>query len=379
MEAANLQQEEKNTMTTLLEYREKLKLFLSKYDTYIYPVLKFLLALTVFLLMNENIGFMKQLKSPAIAFVLALMCSFLPVNMIAIFGALLLLGHCYALSLEIFLIAFVLLALMFLLFFRTAPGYGYVLVMTPLAFTLKIPYVVPLAMGLAGTPAAAVPVACGTIVYYLMHYMRLNTTILSGTEASTVTEKVTYLVDNVINNKEMLLTVAAFALTLIIVYVIRRMSVDHAWTVAIIVGTVTDFVVLLTGSLILGIAPKIIAIVVGSLISAGLAFLLQLVIFSLDYSRTEYVQFEDDEYYYYVKAVPKITIAVSEKTVKKISTQKKPAARKKSTAARRQTGHTQRPVRSEQSGHARRPVRSEQTGHSQRTARSEQPRRGRDD
>lgn len=44
-----------------------------------------------------------------------------------------------------------------------------------------------------------------------------------------------------------------------------------------------------------------------------LALVLQLTVFSLDYSRTEYVQFEDDEYYYYVKAVPKITIAVSEK------------------------------------------------------------------
>ena len=41
--------------------------------------------------------------------------------------------------------------------------------------------------------------------------------------------------------------------------------------------------------------------------------------FPVDYSRTEYLQFEDDEYYYYVKAVPKLTVAAPKKTVKKIN------------------------------------------------------------
>jgi hypothetical protein len=36
----------------------------------------------------------------------------------------------------------------------------------------------------------------------------------------------------------------------------------------------------------------------------------------LDYARTERVQFEDDDYYYYVKAVPKKMVAVKEVTVK---------------------------------------------------------------
>lgn len=44
--------------------------------------------------------------------------------------------------------------------------------------------------------------------------------------------------------------------------------------------------------------------------------------FNLDYARTEKVQFEDDEYYYYVKAVPKMAVAVPEKRVKRITTQR---------------------------------------------------------
>ena len=65
------------------------------------------------------------------------------------------------------------------------------------------------------------------------------------------------------NNKEMLLTIAAFALTLILVYAIRRLSVDYAWTIAIVAGTVTDIVVLLFGSLAFDVSPKILAVLVG--------------------------------------------------------------------------------------------------------------------
>jgi hypothetical protein len=55
---------------------------------------------------------------------------------------------------------------------------------------------------------------------------------------------------------------------------------------------------------------------------------LRFFVFNVDYSRTEKVQFEDDEYYYYVKAVPKVTVTRPEKKVKKISSQTAKTVRK---------------------------------------------------
>ena len=49
---------------------------------------------------------------------------------------------------------------------------------------------------------------------------------------------------------------------------------------------------------------------------------LQFFIFSVDYTRTEHVQFEDDDYIYYVKAVPKMSVTTQEINVKKINAQK---------------------------------------------------------
>ena len=39
----------------------------------------------------------------------------------------------------------------------------------------------------------------------------------------------------------------------------------------------------------------------------------------IDYTGVEYVEFEDDDYYYYVKAVPKASVTIPEKTVKRIN------------------------------------------------------------
>ena len=59
--------------------------------------------------------------------------------------------------------------------------------------------------------------------------------------------------------------------------------------------------------------------ILGMIISILLSLVVQFFAHNVDYSRTEYVQFEDEEYYYYVKAVPKNSVAKSKVTVKKIT------------------------------------------------------------
>lgn len=149
-------------MTALLEMKQRMKEFYAKYDIYVIPAVKFCLALAAFLTINSQIGFMEKITSPVFSVLMALLCSFLPVNLIAVFGGLLICAHAFALSIEVFAMTAGLLVIMYLLYFRIAPGQGYVLVLTPLAFLLQIPYVLPLVLGLVGGPVCAVPVAFGT-------------------------------------------------------------------------------------------------------------------------------------------------------------------------------------------------------------------------
>lgn len=310
-------------MTALLEMKQHLKIFYSKYDIYLIPAVKFLFAFIAFMMINGQIGFMEKLASPAVSLLLALLCSFLPVNMIAVLGAILICVHAFALSLEVFAMAAGLLAIMYGIYFRVSPGYGYVLILTPVAFFLKIPYVLPLVLGLVGGPVCAVPIACGTIIYNLMYYMKNNTTMLSSSDTEQMASRFTYLVENVLNNKSVILSILVFAVTLMIVYVIHRMSVDYAWYFAIGTGAVANVVLFLIGALVMKVDVPIVPLIVGTVISMIIALIVEFFVFSVDYSRTEYAQFEDDEYYYYVKAVPKMSIAIPEKKVKKINSRNK--------------------------------------------------------
>lgn len=314
-------------MKNILVLKEHIRNFYGKYEIYLIPLFKFLLALLLLLSINGAWGYMARLKSFPVVLIAALLCSFLPMNCIILIAALFMLLHLYALSIECAVVVFAVFLLLFLLYFRFAPKDTLVVLFMPLCFLLRIPYVVPIAMGLLGTPVAAVSVSCGVMIYYIMAYIAENQGTLGVTDVENGTQKFKVIIDGLLNNKTMLVTVAAFAVTVILVYMIRRMSINHSWTVAMMVGAIADVVILLLGDLMFDTKISIAGTIIGSVVSIGIAKLLQFFVFNVDYSRTELVQFEDDEYYYYVKAVPKITLTTPEKSVKKINAQRKTMGR----------------------------------------------------
>lgn len=309
-------------MAQLLLIREQIKNIYSRYEAFIVPALKFLLALITMIFINDNIGYAERLSGAAVTVLVALFCSFLPLNFIVIIGAVFILLHLYALSLEAALVVGALIFLMFLLYFRFAPKDTVLLLLTPILFSMKIPYVVPLSAGLVGTPASMVSVGCGVIIYYAISYVSINAPVLTATDSeSAIFDKIRMLIDSIIQNKEMMMVIVAFSVTILTVYLIRRLSVDHSWTIAIITGTLMNILIILIGDLKYNTYISIGSLILGSIISVLVSIVLKFFVFNVDYGRTERVQFEDDEYYYYVKAVPKNTVAIPNKKVKKIKGQ----------------------------------------------------------
>jgi len=311
-------------MANLLVLREYLKQFYAKYEIYLQPAGKFLLAFISLQMINGKLGYMASINHISMVLIVALMCSFLPKTFIILFSALFILLHLYTLALECALAAFALLAIMFLLYFRFSPRDMLGVVLTPICFGLKIPYVIPVAFGLAGTPSSIVSTGCGVIVYYMVAFMSDNATVMSGMSADEVMTRFRFVVDGIMGNRAMFLTVVAFAVTILAVYAVRRLPVNQSWQIAILVGILLDMMVLLIGALVYDANIPIVGIIVGSIMAALIGEVLVFFLFNVDYSRTERVQFEDDEYYYYVKAVPKVTIAKPSKNVKKINSQRKP-------------------------------------------------------
>lgn len=309
-------------MTNLLVFKERIKNFYNRYELYVTPFLKFMLAFITFIMINAGLGFMEKIDNPGIVFILALLCSFLPIGTIAVFSAILILAHIYAVSLEVALVTMVIMLLMFLLYYRFTPRDSYIIIITPIAFILNLPYAVPLAAGLLGTPVSAVSIAFGTIIYYLIKFVRDNSAALSNLDGAVEVQNYMAIIDSLISNKTMILLIVAFAAALTAVYVIRRMSFDHSWFAAIVTGTLAELLVIVVGILTLDIDMNFGSLILGVAVSFIIAAVLRFFVFSVDYTRTEYVQFEDDEYYYYVKAVPKLVITAPEKKIKHINKQK---------------------------------------------------------
>ncbi len=306
-------------MTTLLVAKQILLTIYSKYEVYITPLLKFLLALITLCLLNSRLGYMETLCKMTVVLIVALMCSFMPMNFIVLMGAVFALLHLYTFSMECAAVIGAGFLLLFLLYLRFSPKDTVVVVLMPICFLLRIPYVIPISMGLVGAPTSAVSVACGVVVYYMLHYVTQNATVIAAMADEETAAKFKFIIDGLIKNREMVVTIAAFAMTVIIVYLLRRLSIDYAWTIAMTAGAVVNIMVLLVGELIFEINQSLLSVIVGTIISFLIVLVLQFFVFYVDYSRTEKVQFEDDEYYYYVKAVPKVTVAKPEKKVKQIN------------------------------------------------------------
>ncbi len=311
-------------MSNLLEIREKLKLLYSRNEFILVPVLKFMLAYLTICMVNGELGYMGKLDNLGLVLIVSLLCSFLPNGCIILFGAAFSLMHLYELSLEVAVAALAIYLIMFLLFFRMGSKDSVILIFTVLLFALKIPYVIPVAVGLLATPLAAVSVGCGTVVYYMLTNISDNATIISSMGADEATAKLRLVIDSVLGNRAMIVMIAAFAITIMVVYLVRRMSIDYSWSIAMIAGVIIDLVVLLVGDLIYDTQLSLGMAVLGSIVALVIAKILEFFRFCVDYSRTEKVQYEDDEYYYYVKAVPKMSMSAASKTVKRINTQRRP-------------------------------------------------------
>lgn len=303
-------------MTTILEMKEKITRFYGRNELYINPVLKFLLAFVTFLMINQNIGFMAGISRTPIALLLALVCSMIPVNGMIVLASAVIVADMYALSLEVCLVTLLLFVVLYLVYFRFAPKYGYDVVLMPICFKLRIPYVMPVGEGLLREGYSVFAVACGTVLFFFLDGVRQNAAALSNTtETEEAASKIAVVLNQLTGNKEMYLVLGVMVVTTMTVYIIRRLSIENAWGIAIIAGVLLDTVGLIAGYMLLGISGKTIGVLVGNAAAALIAFFMQFLFFNLDYSRTERLQFEDDEYFYYVKAVPKAVVSGTDKKI----------------------------------------------------------------
>ena len=225
----------------------------------------------------------------------------------------------YGLSVEYSIITLVVLLILLLAYYVFAPKTGWVLLLTPVFYMLHISYAVPVVVGLTVGIAGIVPAFFGTYLYFTLSFCSEFALSASMFGEGDFVQKIVFIMDNTIVDKEMLVMGIVFSAVIILVAVIKSFSIDHSRTIAVVTGSVVEAVLVVMSHVMMNLTFSMVGLVAGCVAAVAIGLLLSFFVLSVDYSRTERVQFEDDEYYYYVKAVPKAIVAGTDKKVTRFS------------------------------------------------------------
>lgn len=306
-------------MSKLYEIKGRISAFYATYSRYVDKVQSFLIALLTFTFINNNIGFSSMLANPLMAVVLSLICTFLPTGMTVVFAVVVTLVHMYSVSLGLALVSAAIFICMYAFYLRYTAGKSLIILLVLIAYMFNMPVVIPIIFGLVGGPVNIVIISMGTLFYYMVDYVKSYATLIGTVAETGLVEQITAYAQQLFTNGAMWASIVSFGLVLLIVYYLRQLAVDHAWKISIVAGALSNMIVMAFANVIMDVTVDYMALIIGSILAIIIALIVEFFTFAVDYSRTEYLQFEDDEYYYYVKAVPKLAVAAPEKTVKRIN------------------------------------------------------------
>jgi len=309
-------------LEAILEFRGKVCLIYQKFQFAIDLIFKFFVSLLVITTLNTEIGYDERLTATSITVMLSILCAFTPGGVLALVCIVLTVVHVYSVNVVLALFVALFMIVLYAFFLRFTPKYSYVMIAIPVLGAFNIPYTVPLLAGLTTPPVTIFPMCCGIFYRYLLSVIRTCVSIqvdLSELNTENLLALLNAIVDTLLNSKEMLWFMAVYAAVEVAVFVIRKLKFSFSFEISIIVGTALTILghIIIDGKYPLsGGVNKMLwfAIVSGVLVMIVYAF-----IRVLDYTAVENVQFEDDDYYYYVRAVPKIKTGLKKLKIREMN------------------------------------------------------------
>ena len=306
-------------MTFLLVAKESIKEFYTKFQYPVEVAFRMLVTFLMLLSINAKIGYMPALQNIPLLLLVSVVCGFLTPAIIVMVEFVFIIANLYSLSMEVSAVAFIIILIISLLFIRFSRKSILLLAIVPIAFFLKIQYIVPLIVGIFMLPSATFSMACGVLIYSMMNVASMNAVAIRGLKNSQFFEKINIFLEGITSDKNLYLYLFSFIVVSLIVYAMKKSAVDYAFAIAISFGAISNMILLLLGDLLYNIDVNLFLAIISMVISAVIVYVMHFFYLGIDYKRVERVQFEDDEYYYYVKAVPKMNISATSKTVKQIS------------------------------------------------------------
>ena len=293
-------------MTAILSIKNKLRDFCRKQDEIVTPIFKFVWTLIVFISLQKMFHYSDLGSKTEVTILLAILTALLPDAFMFVMAGILIALHTFSVSLEVGAVFVVMYIVMFCVYIRFFPQFAYVMFLVPVFFMLGIPYAAPIAIAVLAGLGGMVPAVMGVVLYFFSESTAEISRLLATEDVENEIEAFKQLSDVIIHNKEMYVAAIIFAITIAVTAVLTKFTYDYALYIAIAAGTVVNILASIFAGYIMSNDVEMGAVVIGSIVGIIFAAIVRFGQGILDYQHTERVQFEDDDYYYYVKAVPKI-------------------------------------------------------------------------
>lgn len=292
-------------MQIMLEIKDALEAFYEKNDLWIQPVLKGLLCFLCCFTALQRIGAGGLLRFQFFALGMSILSAILPLSIMPLWPVALILLYLYTHSLVLFLVAFLVFLMTALMNAMLHGSHSGLILFIPLCFYLRIPFFAPVIAAYTFGLTALAPVALGSFLYIFYEYLCQNLTMDTGTELTAMAESISGLFLRLLSMRSSVLILLAMVLSFFLLVTLQSLNFRYARELGTVLGPIAAF-----SALLLWLKQPIPGYSSGGMaaalmLSLVLSLLYGFLFLAADYRSTEKVQFEDEDYFYYVKAIPK--------------------------------------------------------------------------
>ena len=306
----------------ILIFRDRIIQVYKMYEKVFLAMAKFIGTLYMLLEINSVMGYTSLFTKSYVIGALACICAILPVQFIILIGMIVVIGNILSFNLYMGIGIIIVFLCMYIFFIRLYPRESLLIIITLIGFKFNLHYAITIIAALFGGFPFIIAILIGILgVFSIERIEPIIQATLQGKDSLTLfTDSHDLFMEQVIHNPTMLATMSVLLITFCTVYIIRKQRIDYAPYIGIVIGGAMNIMGFILAILFLGIPINVLLLIIMSIISMGLGSIIQFMAKTLDYSRSETVEFEDDDNYYFVKVVPKIKTKKDYSKIEKVYT-----------------------------------------------------------
>lgn len=295
--------------------------FILKRELIFKHLFRFAIALTGILVINNSYGYMGVINNEWLAIALSILCAFIPLGFTGFILFCMLTIHLSVLSIGL-CVVFVILWLFFWLLCKASGSKDtFQLIYMAVLYRIHMPFLLPGYEGLFRGKREVLPLIGGGVIAFYLRTIRLYEAAFRQSEDQV--ENLIIIKNNILANMNFYVFLIAISAMFLLIALIRRAPFPHCWMVAVFIGVVVEFVIMMTGYLFTNSSSQMNLLIISNIITLIIGLIISILPGEYKVKREKRLEFEDDDYQYYVLCVPKVRFEKSQKRVLRITRSKK--------------------------------------------------------